>query len=313
MELVEGDERLLELVARWLTKRGADPSPSSSKLARAVDVEGRKPHDVTTLSGLLGAYLDAQVDAIVRGDIELRRGHDAIHATRVGTRRYRSVLRVLGSMFDDERATALDAELNWFASGLGAVRDRHVLRGHLDNALAELPPELVMGPVAARIHATLAAEEQDASVQLAALMRTKRYFALLGELRAWREQLPLVADEPAANVANHLAKAERKVRRRTAAAPKGAGRDVALHSARKAAKRARYIAELAGPQLGKRARSLEKRMKETQDRLGERQDRIVAAEFLRRLGAAAGAAGENGFTFGLLHERELTRARRINR
>jgi CHAD domain-containing protein len=53
-------------------------------------------------------------------------------------------------------------------------------------------------------------------------------------------------------------------------------------------------------------------MKKTQERLGDRQDRIVAAEFLRRMAATADLAGENGFTYGLLYERECTRAQAVN-
>jgi CHAD domain-containing protein len=311
-ELVEGDEKLLGRVARWLSKQGASPSPSSSKLARAVDVETGGRPDAASLSGLVAAYLDEQANAIVTGDIALRRDHDTIHATRVGTRRYRSVLRTLGGVFDPARAAALDAELAWFASALGAVRDRHVLRRHLAGALADLPPELTMGPVAERIAATLADEEQDALARLAAVMRSKRYFALLGELRAWREQLPLASDEPAEHVADYLAKAQRKVTRRLDAAPPGPGRSEALHRARKAAKRARYLAELGEPQLGKASRTVEKRLKKLQGRLGLRQDCVVAAEFLRRLGAAAGSTGENGFTYGVLYERELAKVRAID-
>ena len=311
VELVKGDERLLNQVARWLTKRGANPSPSSSKLARAVDVETSKPRDLTTLSGLVGSYLDAQADAIVRGDIELRRGGDVVHPTRVGTRRYRSVLRVLGGLFDPDRAAALDAELAWHAAGLGEVRDRQVLRAHLEGALAELPAELVAGPVTERIHSTLAAEEEEAATRLAARMRTKRYFALLAELRAWREQLPIVTDAPAEEVADYVAKAERRVRRRMKAVPSGDGRDEGLHRARKAAKRARYVAELARPELGKQAKSVKKRMKKTQGRLGLRQDCIVAAEFVRRVATAAAGAGEDGFIYGVLYERELARAAAI--
>jgi CHAD domain-containing protein len=311
VELVEGDERLLDQAARWLLKRGATRSPSSSKLARAVDVETGKPRDTTMLYGLVGTYLDTQADAIVRGDIDLRRGESVVHPTRVGTRRYRSVLRVLGELFDPDRAAALDAELAWFAAGLGAVRDLQVLRTHLDAALAELPAELVAGPIAERIHATLAAEEQEAAARLATLMRTKRYFALLTELREWREQLPMITDAPAEDVARYVAKAERRVKRRLKAVPKHGARDEPLHRVRKAAKRARYVAELARPELGKRARTAQLRMKQTQERLGFRQDCVVAAEFLRRVAAAAAAAGEDGFTYGLLHERELSRAAAI--
>jgi CHAD domain-containing protein len=311
VELVDGDEALLGKVARWLVKHGADASPSSSKFARAVDADRGKPRDMTALSGLVGGYLDAQTDAIVVGDIALRRGQEVIHPTRVGTRRYRSVLRVLGALFDRQRAAALDAELAWFANGLGAVRDVQVLRKHLEAALADVSPELVMGPVAERIAEQLADDEADAARRLATLMRSRRYYALLTELRAWREQLPVVADEPVENVARHLAKAERKYTSRLHAVPDGAGHDIALHRARKAAKRARYVAELAGPQVGKHAERVEKRMKGAQDRLGLHQDCIVAADFLRRLGAAVSSMGENGFTYGVLHERELARAREI--
>jgi CHAD domain-containing protein len=308
VELVEGDERLLSKAARWLTKQGAVRSSSSSKLAHAVDADTGKPRDTTTLSGLVEAYLDAQADAIVRGDIDLRLGHAAVHATRVGTRRYRSVLRVLGGIFEPGRAEALDAELAWFAGALGEVRDLQVLQAHLADSLAELTPELVVGPVAQRIHEAIAAEEQAASTRLAALMRTRRYFALLALLRAWRAELPVATDGPAEDIAGYLAKAERSVRRRLKAVPTGTGRDEALHDARKAAKRARYIAELSTPELGKTARLTANRMKATQERLGLRQDRIVAAGFLRRVAPAAAASGQDTFTYGLLYERELSRA-----
>jgi CHAD domain-containing protein len=260
------------------------------------------------LAGLAGRYLDAQSEVLVRTDVGLRRGHDAVHEARVATRRYRSVLRELGTVFDAARWAELDAALKEYASALGEVRDRHVLRSHLDDALAQLPPELVLGPVAARIHQLLAAEEAAAMNRLAKQMRTRRHYALLAELRAWREELPVVRDRPASRVARVLGKAERKVGKRIAAAPAGAGRDAALHRARKAAKRGRYVAELARPELGGSAKRARRRMKKAQQRLGMRQDSVVAAEFLRRAGAAAAAAGENGFTFGLLYEREQARA-----
>lgn len=309
IELVEGDEEFLSSAADWLQEHGAEPSASSSKLTRALDLGLGKPRDDGTLGTLISAYLDAQFDALVRGDVALRRGQDAIHPTRVATRRYRSVLRVFGKRLDQQRSAALDAELAWYAAALGDVRDRHVLRAHLDGELAELAPEQILGPVTARIHAMLAGEEAEAARRLASLMSSERYFELLREVRRWHEELPLVSDEPADKLKRHLKKAKRKVRRRLNAAPSGAGRDVALHRARKAAKRARYTGELSAPVLGGSAESTVDEMKDLQDQLGLRQDRVVAAEFLRRVGAAASAAGENGFTYGLLYERQLNRVR----
>jgi CHAD domain-containing protein len=68
---------------------------------------------------------------------------------------------------------------------------------------------------------------------------------------------------------------------------------------------------LSAPALGKRARASAKRSKLLQTSLGHRQDAVMAAAFLRRVGAAAGTTpGENGFTFGILFERLAARGRR---
>jgi CHAD domain-containing protein len=86
--------------------------------------------------------------------------------------------------------------------------------------------------------------------------------------------------------------------------PPGHDRDLALHDARKAAKRARYAAEAARPALGKPAKRLAKRMKAVQSLLGDHQDSVVAREALRTLAVQAHAAGEPAFTWGLLYGRE---------
>ena len=105
------------------------------------------------------------------------------------------------------------------------------------------------------------------------------------------------------------AKARRKARKRLKQAL-AADDAVLLHRARKAAKRARYATELTAPLVGKRAKKAIKEHKRVQDALGEHQDSVIAAELLRRLGAAATGAGQNGFTYGLLYERERHRAER---
>lgn len=91
----------------------------------------------------------------------------------------------------------------------------------------------------------------------------------------------------------------------------GTDRDVALHEARKKAKRTRYAAEAAEPVLGKPAKTMVKSMKALQNRLGEHQDSVMARQALRELSAVAHAAGESAFTYGLLHEREAQRAVRV--
>ena len=84
-----------------------------------------------------------------------------------------------------------------------------------------------------------------------------------------------------------------------------------LHRARKAAKRARYAAELCKP-VGKpkRVKRTIKRYKHIQSLLGDHQDTVVATAALRKMAMAAGTTvGENGFTYGLLYAREQQIAR----
>ena len=316
VELLAGDEKLLTRAAKWLHTLGARRADSASKLAHALGV-GAPTAPSDGLGGLVASYLGAQRDAILRGDIDLRRQRDVVHRTRVGTRRYRSVLRVFADVLDRERASALDAELKWYAQALGGLRDRQVLRAHLDEQLAALPAELVLGPVAARIHQAIDTELVRARADLDELLRGNRYRALLRELNAWHEQLPLAPNPPAADVRRYLRGAKRKVRKRLRAAadmPVVAERSEAMHQARKAAKRARYTAELAEPALGRKAAKTVTKLKKLQDVLGARQDSVVAAEFLRHQGALAGTtAGENGFTFGLLFEQERARTRDADR
>ncbi|MET9672896.1 CHAD domain-containing protein, partial [Streptomyces sp. NPDC006482] len=143
-----------------------------------------------------------------------------------------------------------------------------------------------------------------------AALDSARYLALLDTLDE------LLADPPlrksaARDARTVLARAVLKDHDRLAsrvdralALDPGHDRDLALHAARKAAKRARYAAEAARPTLGKPARKFAKRVKSVQSLLGEHQDGVVAREALRELGTQAHAAGESAFTWGLLHGRE---------
>jgi CHAD domain-containing protein len=191
------------------------------------------------------------------------------------------------------------------------VRDSDVLRAHLDRLVASLPRQVVLGPVTTRIDEKLLSERLTAERKLLRQMRGKRYLALLADLKGWHQRPAFVETTatPAANVDAYVRKAIRALSKRLKQAARADDADELLHRARKAAKRARYTAELAEPVLGKPARRLVKRAKTLQDVLGEHQDSIVAGEFLLRLGATAGTRpGENGFTYGLLYAYEQRRA-----
>jgi CHAD domain-containing protein len=84
-------------------------------------------------------------------------------------------------------------------------------------------------------------------------------------------------------------------------------RHESLHRARKAAKRARYAAELHKPvRKSARAKSNIKYYKKIQRLLGDYNDSVVSTEFLWRTATAAGTTrDENGFTYGLLYANEM--------
>jgi CHAD domain-containing protein len=185
-------------------------------------------------------YLNAQIDGVVSGDMELCRGVDPIHDTTVAIRRMRNTL-------------------------LG-----------------------IEGPARSRV--------TDA-------MDSERYVAMMAVLRGWRTEPPLKERFGVDELRKYFKKARRKADRRLAAAV-GDDDDAVLHSARKAAKRARYAGELCGA-VRPPARRKAKAYKKVQSVLGDHQDTVVARDVLRRMAAGTGPSqGQNGFTYGLLYARE---------
>ncbi|OBF54179.1 hypothetical protein A5787_05395 [Mycobacterium sp. 852002-50816_SCH5313054-b] len=255
-------------------------------------------------------YLNAQVDQIEKGDSELRHGEnpDTIHDTRVATRRFRSTLRVFAKLLDGDTGD-LDRELKWYAGLLGDVRDCQVQRRRFAAALDAMPEELILGPVRSRIRSDLRAVELPARARLSEAMDSDRYHRLQAALRRWRDEPPIGQRLSAKALRKRARGAQRKADRRLVAAL-DSGDDVMLHKARKAAKRARYAAELRKP-LDKRAKRTIKHYKKIQGLLGDHQDTVVATEALRQMALTAGTTvGENGFSYGMLYAREQQIARR---
>ncbi|MEV4784890.1 CYTH and CHAD domain-containing protein [Streptomyces tuirus] len=326
VELADGgDPALLDKVEKRLRKAGVRPSASPSKLARALEETApgkrrKSPHvrrPVTAGDHVL-AYLRTQRDAIVELDPAVRRDiEDSVHSMRVATRRMRSTFKTFGTILDRAVTDPVAAELKWLAGELGLDRDREVLTGRLTAAVDEVPDGLVRGPVTERLHTWSSAEHGGARGRLLGVLDSRRYLALLDTLDA------LIADPPLLKAAGKaprkpIAKAVRKDFRKVAGLigqaadlEPGTDLDVALHEARKKAKRTRYAAEAAEPVLGKPAKTMVKSMKALQNLLGEHQDSVMARKALRELSAVAHAAGESAFTYGLLHEREEQRAVRV--
>ena len=220
-----GTQDTLTEIGERLTRAGATASTSPNKVAKALGVTpgvgsaagatGRK----TTAGDVIRAYLAEQDDALIAGDLTLRRGLGGIHPTRVATRRLRSTLRIFAAYFDPDRAQAFDADLAWYAALLGEVRDREVQRARFGQMIADLPAEQVLGPVAARIEEHLLAEQVQHQKTLDKAMNSRRYLALLQESARWvtdppftdlAEQKPTALRGPVRSAAKKVTKASRR-------------------------------------------------------------------------------------------------------
>jgi len=188
---------------------------------------------------------------------------------------------------------------------LGTARDAEVLADRYQRALDELPRDVVRGPIRERLVDGAHQRYRAGLRKSLNAMRSERYFRLLDALDE------LVAAESAALAVDEERLAEatiedgyKRVRKRAkaAAAADAECHDAALHRIRKSAKRLRYTAAAAG------ANKVSDAAKTIQTLLGDHQDSVVSRAHLTEQADTAHAAGEDTFTYGLLHQREASLA-----
>lgn len=304
----------------------------------------------STAADVLGAYLRTQVSALQAADPRVRRDQpDAVHQMRVAARRLRATLQTFGPLLapalgvadavpgvagaipgeahtdrgydstapGEDSTARLRAELRWLGQVLGGARDAEVLAGHIAAGLDGLPPELVLGAADGVTTEHLAPRHAAARRAAIRALDSGRYLRLLAALDALLDALAKDSGLSKAGVLRApAARSCRRVRKRMRRArdlPPGPGRDAALHEARKAAKRARYAADVLVPVAGKHARRLSRRMKAVQTVLGDHQDSVVARAALRDLAIRTSRAGDNAFTFGLLYGHDEAAALELQR
>ena len=329
LELVDAPATLLDAAEPVLLLAGARPATVRSKVARVLGTDlparpawqqrGTLDHHPTA-GELLTAYVAHHVSRLQHEDQLVRSGgKEGIHQLRVAARRLRSAFTTYAPILEPDAATGLRAELRWFGGVLAEARDAQVLRERLTSLVRQQPVELVLGPVTARIDDELRKQFRAGRSHADEALDGERYFRLLDRLEAFLETPPFVdaAGTDAGEVVPELVQVELRKLRKRDRARQGAGsrdeRDLALHEVRKSAKRLRYAAETARPVVGKRAKKLATRARALQQLLGDHQDSVVSRTTLRELGARAHVAGENGFTFGLLHAVEACHAADLER
>jgi CHAD domain-containing protein len=298
----------LDVILAELGGAGAVPTEPIPKYARALGTRAWLPPEVVvgeighlaTAGQLVRHAIAASVDRYLRQEPGVRVGEDpeAVHQTRVATRRLRSDLRTFAPLLEEEWGRDVGEKLRWLGGLLGVARDADVLHARLKSKAESLPEE--DRPAGAKLAAELTTDQEQARAQLLAGMGEDRYLGVVQTLLdAARSPRLLPEGHQSADSVGPglLAGPWRKLRKEV----KGLGdppADDALHEVRIRAKRVRYAAEALAPVLGKRAAGFARAAADLQEILGEHHDAIVTGRLLRE--RSAGAPAEVAFAAGEL-------------
>lgn len=317
VELLPGGTRdFLDEVTEHLSWSGIVQASSPSKVTQALGdapewAASRTLDTDTPLAEVVLAAMAVHV-GVLQGRAEDVRvdAPDAVHKTRVASRRLRSILQVFRSLFDRESVDALRAELKWYAERLGHARDAEVQKERLFGLLDWLPQEAVVGPVGERMETELEGTHQEALRGVAEVFAGGRYRDLQVALVGLLSDPPLVGDDVVLTgtaAPRMLTRAMDKVRRADATAEQSEGTErlEALHEVRKKAKVVRYACEALSLAYGEPAGDAAKAWSEVTEVFGEMNDMAVSRERLVGLAEAAAAQGEPTFTYGVLFGTQL--------
>ena len=264
---------------------------------------------MNTAGDVVIAYLITQRDVLAVRELDvLADAPDAVHRSRVATRRARSALRTFRRLFDTRVVRGLRDELAWHADLLGAPRDAEVPRDRLLGALDALDPGAVHGPVRERIADGLATTHTEAHARLVTSMQSQRYRELREQLDGFVTDPPFrtKASKSPAHVLPRLLGAAlahvEELARRAEDLPSDLTH---WHEVRKAAKAARYCSEGLVDEFGAGAKSLAKAWEKVTEAFGAVQDSVVAEQVIVREAAKAQQSGEPTDTYLVLEAGEL--------
>ena len=308
---VGGDATLLDRLANRLFDAGAEPAGHGSKLAKVL--RATAPEPAPRSKDPVHRAVAEQIEELLSWDRAVRvDAWDSVHQMRVVTRKIRSLLRGSEESFGITDESALLEELKELAGILGVARDAEVLAEKYETALDGLPDELVRGPVRDRLVEGAKRRYLAGWKRTLVALRSERYFRMLDALDALIAAPPQPSDGGDEPVQVTVDAAYTRVRKASKKADAAAADDAvsdeeadeALHKIRKRAKQLRYTASALGEaKVADSAKSI-------QSLLGDHQDSVVSRTHLSAEAFAAHAAGEDTFTYGLLHQLESEVARR---
>jgi CHAD domain-containing protein len=298
----------------------APTDPPSSRPAATPRANGFAPSDPFIVFAY--ATLEREVEALLASRPQGARAPtpDEIHQLRVAARRLRVALRLFRRMLSSRRVTHLRAELRWFASSLGEVRDLDVYTENFKAYCLALPPEQRSELSGYELY--LRRERADARHSAAASFAAPRTTALFDDvarlvaagpsaaaLRRWH---PLtVRDGIRGSIKQSVGRVRRLGDRLDARS-----RPAEIHELRIKAKKLRYELEFFA-EVYPSAKETAKTCKALQDLLGTHQDVYTATARLRRYAALLKKQGGVPSTLpaALVHLRrsQLALARSVRR
>ncbi|PFG16756.1 inorganic triphosphatase YgiF [Propionicimonas paludicola] len=241
LELAAGQLALLDELEAILAAAGIVRATDVAKIARALGAAPTASAPATA-GQVVQAYLAGQLGVLQHWyrDPSGLPGGDA-HDGRVACRRLRSVLGTFGSVFAAGARGRLRAELRWLGLQLSPARDAEVVADRLAAGIADCDPAaapLVEGYRESVLRARLATLEES-------LDRSRVAAILVGieGLLSSEALSPRAEREPSAVLAKSWRSAVAAVRTEQAAALQSSD-EQAWHGVRKAAKAARYGAEV---------------------------------------------------------------------
>ena len=251
-------------------------------------------------------YVRAQTTVLRAREAGVR-AHDseAVHKTRVATRRLRTTLRVFHRLLHQEHIEPLRSELQWYSRRLGEVRDLDIVRDLLLQTLTDLhdPSE---EEVRHSVETTVDRAREHACVRLDEALNSQRYtdlIAALDDLCArppWRGRAHRRARRVLPELVKEATKRVNRARTRADEATDPDDRRALRHDTRKRAKAVRYAHEALAEALGARSTARAKRWEAVTEDLGADQDLVTARIWLDRITAEAVAEGADTAPFARL-------------
>jgi CHAD domain-containing protein len=309
LKLIPAEQTLYEDALAGI---GRKPGDYSSKLNYMLAPDARAD---ATAKKIMLSLLDT-LEANVKG-AKANLDSEFLHDLRVATRRTRSAMSQIKSVFEPQELAPFKEGFGWIGKVTGPMRDMDVYLLQFPEYKASLPP--VVQEDLDPFHDFLLKHQQEAQQTLIKKLNSPHFRKLMKSWRAWLN-LSVPKKPKAPNALRPIAElSDQRIRKLYAKVMKEGGAikpdspPERLHDLRKDCKKLRYMMEFFQSLYPKpEIRRLVKEMKTLLDNLGEFQDLQVQAESLEDLGqqmmkegAPASALMAMGILVGKLLERQV--------